>query len=113
MLGSKMDPVDVLGAVGESYLESTYGGSPHLRGVESAAWTGAKGQGFTLTSLDVPILCTGKASGFVTPRTQAPDMAEGVHWNIFQNIWNTNYVLWYPFEPEDRHTRSRFRMKFD
>lgn len=57
-------------------------GPHHLRGVEAARWEGAAGA-FTLTSLDVPILCTGKASPFVTPRTKPPDMALGVHWNIF------------------------------
>ena len=57
-------------------------------GAQAARWKGAAGA-FTLTSLDVPILCTGKASPFVTPRTQPPDMSMGVHWNIFQNIWNT------------------------
>ena len=61
----------------------------------------------------------------------------GVHWNIFQNIakctinlhrnlisrdiserllvviqWNTNYVLWYPFDEADKNTRSRFKMVF-
>ena len=70
---------------GSSYLDSTYGGSPHLRGVEAARWHGDAGA-FTLTSLDVPIICTGKASPFVTPRTQPPDMSLGVHWNIFQNM---------------------------
>ena len=88
VLGSQMDPVDTLGKVGKTEADSVYGGSPHLRGVEAVRWRGAAGA-FTLTSLDVPVLCTGKASPFVTPRTQPPDMALGVHWNIFQNIWNT------------------------
>lgn len=35
-----------------------YGGSPHMRGVESAQWKGNKG-GFVISSLDVPILVTG------------------------------------------------------
>ena len=29
-----------------------------------------------------------------------------------QNIWNTNYVLWYPFLPADRTIRSRFELAF-
>lgn len=89
VLGSQMDPTDTLGKVGSSALNSTYGGSPHLRGVEAVRWNGSSGA-FTLTSLDVPVVCTGKASPFDTPRTQPPDMKLGVHWNIFQNIWNTN-----------------------
>ena len=96
VLGSKMDPTDTLGHVAtgtgspqSDYLMSVYGGSPHLRGVESASWHGTGGKGFTLSSLDVPILCTGVATPFVSPRTEQPDMTKGVHWNIFQNIWNT------------------------
>jgi hypothetical protein len=90
-----------------------YGGSPHLRGVESASWEAADGHsGFTLTSLDVPIMCMGEMTPFVTPRVEHPNMSLGVHWNIVQNIWNTNYVLWYPYLEQDKHTLSRFRMQF-
>lgn len=137
VLGSQMDPTDTLGKVGSSSLTSTYGGSPHLRGVEAARWSGTAGA-FSLTSLDVPVLCMGKASPFDTPRTEPPDMRLGVHYNIFQNVWNTNCawsyveiagtlccrdhlsrwcvhadVLWYPFDEADKHTRSRFRMVFE
>eukprot|EP01046_Picozoa_sp_COSAG06_P049860 COSAG06_NODE_7764_length_2384_cov_1.528228_2_plen_128_part_00 len=124
-----MDPHDVIGKRFDNgssdpmaaYLGSEYGGSPHLRGVESAQYTtstdatpatsaaettttrnnaassnttnaaaGAGGGGFVLTSMDVPVLCAGRATPFVTPRTQPPDMSEGVSWNIYQNTWNTN-----------------------
>ena len=58
------------------------------------------------------------ASLIFTPRSlalhlaahAAPDMARGVHFNIVQNIWNTNYVLWYPFAEADQNIRSRFRL---
>ena len=48
-----------------------------------------------MSSMDVPVVCTGMATPFPTPRTEPPDMSQGVHFNIFNNIWNTNYVLWY------------------
>ena len=133
MLGSKMDPLDVIGKVVHgsnpmsTYLDSVYGGSPHLRGVEDAHYTsaaevrpekggsgvgaGAGAGGFELTSLDVPVLCTGKATPFVTPRTAPPDMTEGVSWNIFQNIWNTNYPFWYPFVKGDSSAQFRFGLR--
>ena len=104
-----MDPTDTLGSLGASEAESVFGGSPHLRGVEAARWMGAAGT-LTFTSLDVPILCTGKASPFISPRTAPPDMAQGIHFNIVQNIWNTNYVLFYPFAEADQNIRSRFRL---
>eukprot|EP00040_Diaphanoeca_grandis_P003118 m.23826 g.23826 ORF g.23826 m.23826 type:complete len:790 (+) comp14371_c0_seq1:140-2509(+) len=116
VLGSVMDPRDVVGSGpgGSNLNASVYGGSPHLRGVEAVSWTAQSPStsSLRLTSLDVPIVCTGVATPFVTPRTQAPDMREGVHFNIFQNIWNTNYVLWYPFSPEDKNVRSRFKLEF-
>ena len=136
VLGSSMDPMDVLGSGpgGEAHNSSVYGGSPHLRGVEAITWaasassgahagasasTGAGAdsgasvaeQSFRLTSLDVPIVAAGAATPFVTPRTEPPDMHGGVHFNIFQNLWNTNYVLWYPFQDSDRHVRSRFQLE--
>ena len=109
VLGQAMDPTDTLGSLGPNVTESVFGGSPHLRGVEAARWVGNAGT-LTFTSLDVPILCTGKASPFISPRTAQPNMTEGIHFNIVQNIWNTNYVLWYPFTKEDQNIRSRFRL---
>ena len=122
VLGSEMDPTDVLAKPSpDSKMEdAVYGGSPHLRGVQAASWAGATGAlgnnagkggaSFVLSSLDVPVLSTGIASPFVSPRNEVPDMLGGVHYNIFQNIWNTNYVLWYPYDGVDKHIRSRFEL---
>eukprot|EP00038_Savillea_parva_P014002 m.9819 g.9819 ORF g.9819 m.9819 type:complete len:715 (-) comp2679_c0_seq1:122-2266(-) len=106
-LNHTLDPTDTLGAHGNG---SVYGGSPHLRGVEAVTGVAkdSPSRPFTLSSLDVPIVCTGKPIPFPTPRNSAPDMTYGVSYNIFQNIWNTNYILWYPYQPEDGVIRSRF-----
>jgi hypothetical protein len=95
ILNTTVDPTDTLGEKGVDEKTSIYGGSPHLHGVEAVEW-GSSGNGpsFMLSSLDVPVVSTGIASPFVSPRTEAPDMHGGVHYNILQNIWNTNYVLW-------------------
>eukprot|EP00041_Stephanoeca_diplocostata_P034253 m.1154078 g.1154078 ORF g.1154078 m.1154078 type:complete len:814 (-) comp24488_c0_seq7:2031-4472(-) len=106
VLGSEMLPTDVFASAG------VYGGSPHMRGVESVQWAGKAG-GFVISSLDVPILVTGNATPFISPRTEAPNMSLGVHYNIYQNIWNTNYILWYPFNDEDKNIRSRFTFALD
>ena len=53
----------------------------------------ARQGGLTLTSLDVPVLCTGRATPFISPRTSPPDMEQGVHWNVFQNIWQALATL--------------------
>ena len=41
----------------------------------------------------------------------APDPADGLSFNLFNNQYWTNYVLWYPFNAEDNHIRSRFEMR--
>eukprot|EP01043_Picozoa_sp_COSAG02_P002520 COSAG02_NODE_58_length_43613_cov_235.901572_12_plen_269_part_00 len=43
VLGSKMDPTDTLGKPGSDENTATYGGSPHLRGVEAVQWNGTEG----------------------------------------------------------------------
>ena len=137
VLGSWMSPTDVVGSrdddsgddSGDASGDGTnrgagdhspvYGGSPHLLGIESASWssTGQEGEtmspkfALTLSSLDVPVVSAGSPSPFPSPRTEAPDMDGGIHFNIFQNLWNTNYVLWYPFREADRHLRSRFELE--
>lgn len=159
VLGSEMDPTDVLGAGGAAAgPAAVFGGSPHLRGVEAVSWSrqpaavaesvasAAPPPGFTVVSLDVPVVSVGTASPFPTPRASPPDMSLGVHYNIQNNIWNTkrvglphhqlqsaleppalhralicvltvlllgprSYILWYPFNDEDKHIRSRFEMR--
>eukprot|EP00730_Choanoeca_flexa_P005701 TRINITY_DN12004_c0_g2_i1.p1 TRINITY_DN12004_c0_g2~~TRINITY_DN12004_c0_g2_i1.p1 ORF type:complete len:799 (+),score=141.55 TRINITY_DN12004_c0_g2_i1:145-2397(+) len=107
VLGSSMDPMDVHGAPAHGNTPPVYGGSPHLRAVERV--NVAKGDvNVSIESLDVPLICTGPANPFPTPRTGPPDMTQGVHYNIFQNIWNTNYALWYPFIDEDKDFLSNF-----
>ena len=115
-----LDPTDV-----------AQGGAPHTRCVSavtrvgprfsSPAMHGGNGGGsgssngtFVLSSLDVPCLSAGEPSPFPTPRDGVPDMRQGVAFNVFNNIWNTNYVLWYPFDVEaDKDLKARFSMRFE
>ena len=83
VLGSpNINPTDVVGAGpgGSSYNTSSYGGSPHLRGVDAVTWraspqaTAAAAQmqpkfAINITSLDVPVVCTGAPTPFPSPRT--------------------------------------------
>jgi hypothetical protein len=105
VLGQTMDPTDVLAASSpRDRNDSVYGGSPHLRGVDSVSWmmstnrssvverdSGESPSGeqkkCDLSSLDVPIICTGLPTPFPTPRTAPPDMTQGVHFVLFNNIW--------------------------
>jgi hypothetical protein len=127
VLGSPgVKPTDVVGTLNPTDRNaSVYGGSPHLRGVEAATWTPPAAAtlaaaaasskaplAIAITSLDVPIVCVGAATPWPSPRTAAPDMTQGVHWNIVQNLWNTNYIMWYPFTDADAAISSRFELAF-
>jgi hypothetical protein len=111
--GITLDPTDVL------VNGSGSGGAPHTRCISGATRRGplhgaddSLDRTFELRSADVPCVSTGKPSPFPTPRDMVPDMREGVAFNWFNNIWSTNYVLWYPFTPEDRNLKARFSMRF-
>jgi hypothetical protein len=38
---------------------------------------------------------------------------DGVAYNLHNNVWDTNYILWYPFVAGDESWRARFQIKFD
>ena len=48
-----------------------------------------------------------------------PDLSLGVSPMLHNNLWGTNYVMWYPYEKEGRaipgaeNIRYRFRLVFD
>ena len=94
----ELDPLDVLLSDG-----TAAGGAPHTRCIAGASHVGTRGGGeshgaLRMSSLDVPCISTGVASPFPTPLDRAPVMDSGVSYNIYNNIWNTNYILFYPFD---------------
>jgi len=112
-----LDPMDVMPSPDGS------GGAPHTRCVSGVQWQAAgprraateRSPSMNLRSKDVPCICTGTPTPFPTPRNAPPNMADGISYNIFNNIWNTNYVLWYPFDQggknEDKDMKSRFSLQ--
>ena len=71
-----------------------------------------------LASLEVPLVCP-IVSGVQTPTPfPAPldpiDMSKvlGAAFNLHNNVWNTNYPLWYPFEDKDKNFKARFSVSF-
>lgn len=104
---STIDPTDVV-THGATHL--------HSLGPDGAvAYTGREGR-LTLTPLDTPIVSMGLLSPFPTPSdnsTIRDRLAGGVHANLQNNIWNTNYPQWYPFVAEDADARYRFELRVD
>lgn len=41
----------------------------------------------------------------------APDLAKGVAFNLANNIWGTNYIMWQPYVHEGATMRFRFQIR--
>ena len=72
-----------------------------------------------LISNDVPLVCpiflAEEAIHTPTPfpyleRPEKAKFVDGFAFNIHNNIWNTNYPLWYPFTEEDKNFNALFKM---
>jgi hypothetical protein len=65
---------------------------------------------FNIEPLDTALVSVGDPIATPTPLI-APDTAGGMHFSLYNNLWNTNYPTWYPFLPSDK-LYSQFRFKF-
>jgi hypothetical protein len=77
-----------------------------------------------LVSLDVPIVSAGLLSPFPTALDTAAGAdnstasilgaiaRQGWHYNLANNIWNTNFPQWYPFDERDTEMLSRFVLHY-
>ncbi|MHB1857846.1 MAG: DUF5054 domain-containing protein, partial [Acidobacteriaceae bacterium] len=49
---------------------------------------------FTVEPLDAPLIAMGSKSPLNFSQDQ-PDLSNGMHCNLFNNAWGTNYIMWY------------------
>lgn len=64
-------------------------------GVSCQCVNGDAGASFQLSSPDARLLSVGTPSAFPTPLNGTGDVeSEGVALMLWQNIWNTNYIMW-------------------
>lgn len=79
------------------------------------------GETITLSSPDVPLVCPillgdngWTPTPFPAPLKPLTDTTLiGIAFNIHNNIWNTNYPLYYPFIDEDRNFKAKFSMQIN
>jgi hypothetical protein len=80
----------------------THGGA-HLHAVtRSIRYRDASGH-FTLDTLDAPLVSPGQRGLLIFDETQ-PEMQEGVHVNLFNNLWGTAFPQWYSDDMQFRFT---------
>jgi len=81
--GEQVSPFDVVAS-----------GGRNLHAVSSGFGYRDRENSFMVETLDAPLVALGEKSPLNFSRSQ-PDLSGGVHCNLFNNAWGTNYVMWF------------------
>jgi hypothetical protein len=77
-----------------SPLDVSVGGSRHLHAVSSGFSYRDNDRSFAVETIDAPLIALGDKSALNFSRTP-PDLSGGIHCNLFNNAWGTNYIMWF------------------
>ncbi len=69
-------------------------GNRHLHALLDSIAYRDSGSALSFTTLDAPLVAIGRPSPLNFSRSQ-PNFDSGIHFNLFNNAWGTNYILWY------------------
>src|SRR5579859_780755 len=64
---------------------------------------------FLLETLDAPLIAPGSPS-LLNFHNRQPQMQQGIHFNLFNNVWGTNFPMWYE---EDARFRFTLRLQHE
>jgi Domain of unknown function (DUF5054) len=81
--GEQVSPFDVVSS-----------GNRHMHAVSTGFGYKDEQQSFFVETLDSPLIAFGEKSPLNFSRAQA-DLSGGVHCNLFNNGWGTNYIMWF------------------
>ncbi|XP_025114212.1 uncharacterized protein LOC112576153 [Pomacea canaliculata] len=105
-LGELIDPTNVI-LNGSQYLHAINKGVYYLDGNQT---------GLEVLSPDVALLTLSTASHppsvFPVPLSAPSEPFTSAAFNIYNNLWTTNYIFWYPFLPEDLNFKVHFYLHF-
>ena len=86
-----------------SPLEVVENGNRHLHASGGYVVCRAPGSSLTLSALDSPLVAPGKRS-LLNFTNDQPDMREGVHFCLLNNLWGTNFPMWFEEDCRFRFT---------
>jgi len=75
-------------------LDVIRAGNRHMHAVSTGFSCTDDNNSFTVDTLDAPLVSLGERNPLAFSRAQ-PDLSKGVHCNLFNNTWGTNYVMWF------------------
>lgn len=90
----KIDPCDVINR-GARTLHGFHEGVSHI----------AENGSLSIESLDASLVAPGQPS-LLNFHNQLPDMQGGMHFNLYNNVWGTNFPMWFEDDAQFRFTLS-------
>jgi Domain of unknown function (DUF5054) len=88
-----------------SPLDVVRSGNRHMHALSKGFGYKDESGAFFVETLDAPLIALGMKSPLYFSNDQ-PDLSAGVHCNLFNNAWGTNYIMWFG---EDMHFRFLLR----
>jgi hypothetical protein len=77
-----------------SPLDVVVSGNRHMHALSRGFGYKEEGGDFFVETLDAPVVTIGTKSPLCFSKEQ-PDLSGGLHCNLFNNAWGTNYIMWY------------------
>ena len=78
-------------------------GARTLHAVDQTVTYQGDARSFQLTTLDAPLVAPGQPS-LLDFHNRLPDMQAGVHVNLYNNVWGTNFPMWFEEDAQFRFT---------
>jgi hypothetical protein len=94
--GQQVSPFDVV-----------EGGNRHMHAIDDRITCRNGAHELAFITQDAPLIALGVQSPLYFTREQ-PQLEQGIHFNLFNNAWGTNYIMWYM---EDMRFRFRLEAK--
>lgn len=76
-------------------------------------YTDRRDGGLAIESPDVAVvnvLTPGRGPSVIPVPLQPIKAVDGVAFNLFNNVWDVNFIFWYPFEKRDTNQKFRFKL---
>lgn len=76
-------------------------------------YTDSRNQGLAIESPDVAVvnvLTPGSRPSVIPVPLKPIKAVDGMAFNLFNNIWDVNFIFWYPFEKRDVNQKFRFKL---
>jgi hypothetical protein len=69
-------------------------GNRHMHAISDRIYCNDGDATISFLTLDAPLVALGRQSPLNFSRSE-PNLGGGIHFNLFNNAWGTNYIMWF------------------